>query len=106
MAIHCEKVVKRLTDKHFKAGAALMSKSASKSDFILIILFILFTLIILRIEKGTVQKQETFAGADDDEMGDGKFGDSLNLQEKIAITDKIRKLTNEGLAAVSIIYIN
>jgi hypothetical protein len=37
---------------------------------------------------------------------DLESGEFLNLQEKIMVTEKIRKLTNEGLAAVRKIIIN
>ncbi len=37
---------------------------------------------------------------EEDLVEDGDSGDILSLQEKIGITDKIRKLTNEGLAAL------
>jgi hypothetical protein len=32
--------------------------------------------------------------------GENEVSDTLSLQEKVMVTDRIRKLTNEGLAAV------
>jgi len=93
MAIHCEKLVKRLMDKHFKPTTVSVNKSTSKFFFI----------IFYNQEKAPIHESKSENFPDEEELDDADIGEVLNLQEKIAITDKIRKLTNEGLAAVYLI---
>lgn len=46
------------------------------------------------------QDSKNDSNRDEDEDGEESEKDQLNLQEKIQVTEKIRKLSNEGLAAV------
>lgn len=80
MSIHCEKLVKKLVDKYFKSS----TKAQSSNSLIL-------------IEKNTESKADYDKGDSEDDETE----DTLNLQEKVIITDKIRKLSNEGLASVN-----
>jgi len=50
---------------------------------------------------------ETKKEVDEDNVSDNENenSDSLSLQEKVLVTDRIRKLSNEGLAAVKINFI-
>ncbi len=85
MANHCEKIVKKLIDKHFKQTSnTTNTKSASKYNFIL--------------EKN---ESKNDSNADEEEgQNEDDAEDCLQLQEKILLTEKVRKLNNEGLASV------
>lgn len=98
MASHCEKLVKKTSDKLFKAtvngsGAAATSsnskdKGKSKSD------------AKTSGNKNTKDDNEDNEDYESDNENDEK--NFLNLQEKMNLTDKIRKLANDGLATVNI----
>jgi hypothetical protein len=82
MAVHCEKLVKKTIEKLFK-NSIITNKSDKKS------------------------KSETKSQDNDDNESENENNENnyLNLQEKMNLTDKIRKLANDGLAAVKyIIY--
>jgi hypothetical protein len=55
--------------------------------------------LILFIEKPQMELKKE---VEEDNISDNENenSDSLSLQEKVLITDRIRKLSNEGLAAV------
>jgi hypothetical protein len=97
MANHCEKLIKKLIDKNFKQTPTVASAKSSSNEFY----------IKLNLGKEKTASQETKADLKMEDQSDNEesvTSDLLSMTEKMTVTDRIRKLANEGLAAVNIIH--
>lgn len=101
MANHCEKIVKRLTDKYFKPTTNPLVPSLTKSSKNLENnLFQKKKKLILNLNQKSKNYFKKFFSIALSDNEDNETGDNLTLQEKVKLTDSIRKLSNKGLSSV------